>query len=140
MRTLAIGMAVIVAALAFLAYQGLSNNLVYYITPSELLARGAAANGQHFRLGGQVRPGSIRWNPNTKVLRFVLQDPKGGHVRVVSYGLLPPELFRNGIGAVVEGTYRNGLFTATNIMIKHSSNYVAPKPGQMPKSDNYVHK
>src|SRR5689334_19544849 len=106
-RSLALGGAVILAALGFLIYQGISSNLVYYITPSELLAKGAESNGQSFRVGGQVRPHSVHWNPYTQVVRFVLQDPKGS-VHVVSHGQ-PPELFRQGIGCVVEGTYAKGL-------------------------------
>jgi cytochrome c-type biogenesis protein CcmE len=134
-RSLALGGAIILAALGFLIYQGISNNLVYYITPSELLAKGAAANGQSFRLGGQVRPHSVRWNPYTKVVSFVLQDPKRS-VRVVSQGQ-PPALFREGIGCVVEGTFAHGTFTATTVMVKHSGTYVAPKPGDTPVPDNF---
>lgn len=135
---LGIGMAVILGALAFLAYQGLSNNLVYYITPSELLARGPAGQGQEVRLGGQVRPGSQVWNRRTHVLTFVLQDPRG-HVRVTSSSL-PPPLFGSGIGAVVQGYYRSGTFHASSLLVKHSSDYVAPKPGQLPKPDQFVHR
>ena len=133
---LAIGMLVILAAIGYLALQGLSDNLVYYITPSELLAKGHAADGQQLRLGGQVRPGSQRYSAATHIFRFVLQDPKAS-VPVVSSDM-PPPLFASGIGAVVQGTYSKGVFHATLIMVKHSSDYVAPKPGQLPKSDNYV--
>lgn len=135
---LGIGMLIILGALAFLAFQGLTHDLVYYITPSELLAKGASGEGQQLTLGGQVRPGSIRYNKTTKELQFVLQDPKG-HVAVMSYGL-PPTLFAPGIGAVVQGVYRKSVFHASQLMIKHSSTYVAPKPGQLPKNDNYVTK
>lgn len=135
-RSVALGGLLIAAVLAFLVYQGISNNLVYYITPSELLAKGASADGQSLRLGGQVRPGSVRWNPRTQALAFILQDPKGW-VRVTSHGL-PPSMFRPGIGVVVEGTYAHHFFSATNLMIKHGSNYRAPKPGDTPVPDNYV--
>jgi len=124
------------AALGFIVYQGLANNLVYYITPSELLAKGASADGGNFRLGGQVRPGSVHWNGTTKMLSFVLQDPKAS-VAVVSHGI-PPALFQNGIGCVVEGVFSNHRFDATSLMIKHSGTYVAPKPGQTPLPDNFV--
>ncbi len=135
--TLVIGMGVIVGAIAFLAYQGLSNSLVYYITPSELLAKGHGAVGEQLRLGGQVRPGSKHWNGRTHILTFVLQDPHS-HVRVVSRGL-PPPLFRARIGAVVQGVYRHGTFHASALMIKHSADYEPPKPGHLPKSDRYAH-
>jgi cytochrome c-type biogenesis protein CcmE len=133
---LGIGMAIIVGALSFLAYQGLAHNLVYYITPSELLAKGASAQGQGFTLGGQVKPDSQSWNRRTHALTFVLRDPKAA-VRVVSTRL-PPPLFASGIGAVVQGTYRNGVFRASTVLIKHSSTYVAPKPGQLPQNDQFV--
>ena len=84
-RSLALGGLLIAAALGFILYQGLASNLVYYITPSELLAKGPSANGQSFRLGGQVKPGSVHWNPTTEVLAFVLQDPKSS-VKVTSRG------------------------------------------------------
>ncbi len=135
---LAGGMVVIVAALAFLAYQGLTNNLVYYITPSQLLAKGPVAYGQQLRVGGQVRPGSQQWNRQTRVFNFVIQDPKS-HIRVTSRGL-PPPLFASGIGVVVQGDFKNGVFHASTLMVKHSSNYVAPKRGHIPKPDNYANK
>lgn len=135
-RSLAIGGGIIAAVLSFMVYQGLSNNLVYYITPSELLAKGASADGQSLRLGGQVRPGSVRWDPATRFLRFILQDPKAA-VAVTSHGL-PPEMFKAGIGVVVEGTYLGRIFQATTLMVKHGSSYRAPQPGQTPVPDNFV--
>lgn len=135
-RSLIAGGLIIAAVLGFLIYQGISNNLVYYITPSELLAKGTAADGESLRLGGQVRPGSVRWNAPSHTLRFVLQDPKAA-VWVISHGL-PPEMFRPGIGVVVEGTFATDIFKATTLMVKHSATYRAPKPGQTPVPDNYV--
>jgi len=135
-RPLIAGAALIAAVLGFLVYQGISTNLVYYITPSQLLAKGVAAQGQDFRLGGQVRPGSTHWNPKTQLLTFVLQDPKG-HVDVVSHGL-PPEMFRAGIGVVVEGIDQGGVFKATTLMVKHCGTYRAPAPGKVPPPDDCV--
>jgi cytochrome c-type biogenesis protein CcmE len=127
---------VILAALGFVIYQGISNNLVYYITPSELLAKGAHANGESFRLGGQVRPNSVFVNKARHTVHFMLQDPRAA-VQVMS-STLPPPMFRAGVGVVVEGTYTDGLFTATNLMVKHCAAYRAPKPGHVPKQDNCV--
>jgi cytochrome c-type biogenesis protein CcmE len=138
LRALALAIALVVSALGFLVYQGLANNLVYYLTPSELLAKGLADDGGSVRLGGQVRPGSRHWNAATQTLTFVLQDPKAA-VPVVSHGL-PPQMFREGIGVVVEGTYRRGLFRATDLMIKHCATYRAPRPGQVPPPDDCVTK
>jgi cytochrome c-type biogenesis protein CcmE len=134
-RTVAAVCFVIAAALGFLIYQGLSNNLVYYLTPSELLAR-AGANGQDFRLGGQVAYGSRHWDARTQVLTFLLRDPKAS-IEVISHGL-PPAMFREGFGVVVEGEYLGGIFHATNLMVKHCASYQAPAPGKVPKPDNCV--
>jgi cytochrome c-type biogenesis protein CcmE len=134
-RSLVIGSALIVGVIGVLIYQGLSNDLVYYITPSELLAKQNIV-GQNFRLGGQVRPGSVQLNAKTRFLSFVLQDPKGS-IQVVSHDL-PPQMFRSGIGVVVEGTYTGRQFSATSLMVKHSNAYRAPKPGQTPVPDTYV--
>ncbi|MGI8824267.1 MAG: cytochrome c maturation protein CcmE [Chloroflexota bacterium] len=136
-RRIAVGILIIGAALGFLVYQGISNNVVYFMYPHELLAKGTAANGQSFRLGGQVKPGTKHWDARTQTLSFQLQDTTAA-VAVVSHGI--PSMFREGIGVVVEGTYVNHVFQATTLMIKHSSTYQAPKPGHLPKSDNYVHR
>jgi cytochrome c-type biogenesis protein CcmE len=133
-RSLIIGGMIILSALGFLIYQGLSNNLVYYTTPSEFLAKQEPSGGS-YRLGGQVRPGSVHWHARSRSLTFVLQDPKAA-IRVVSQGS-PPVMFRAGAGVVVEGTYANHRFDATNLMIKHGNTYRVPKPGQTPVPDSF---
>jgi cytochrome c-type biogenesis protein CcmE len=140
-RALILGGTLIAAVLGFLIYQGISNNLVYYITPSELLAKGAAAEGQSFRLGGEIRPGSVLWNAKAEVARFIIQDTNGAHIAVVSHGTPPEMFFTRGIGCVVEGTLHGDIFDATTLMIQHSSVYRAPtRRGQAPSSDGYAHK
>jgi cytochrome c-type biogenesis protein CcmE len=133
-RSLIAGVLVIVAALGFVIYQGLANNLEYYITPTELMAKTNIA-GQSFRVGGQVKSGSVRWNVRTATLTFVLKDPKTA-VAVVSHGE-PPQLFKPGAGVVVEGTYRAGQFLATQLMMHHDSTYVAPRAGATPNPDSF---
>jgi cytochrome c-type biogenesis protein CcmE len=134
-RAIAAGVLAIAGTLGFLVYQGLSNNLVYYITPSELLAKGAV-DGHTYRLGGQVQPGSRHWNARSQTLRFVLQDPRA-RIAVVSHGL-PPAMFREGVGVVVEGTYAHHHFEAVTLMVKHCAAYRAPVPGRVPPPDNCV--
>lgn len=135
---LAAGMIVILGAIGFLAYQGLTNSLVYYITPSELLHKGTADVGVQLRLGGQVRPGSVTWQAGSHTLRFVIQDARSS-VHVVSRSL-PPDMFRGGAGAVVQGIFAGDIFRASGVLVKHSGTYVAPKNGQAPPSDNYANR
>ncbi len=122
------GGAVILAALAYLVYAGVSQSVVYFVTPSELGA--APVAGKAYRLGGLVQPGTLRWDPRRLDLRFTLSD---GQASVpVKYRGAPPDLFAEGRGAVVEGTWsREGYFQASTILAKHSEEYKAPHdPGQ----------
>jgi cytochrome c-type biogenesis protein CcmE len=124
---LAIG--VIAAVLAYLAFSGMSNALVYYRTPTELLALGESAIGQSVRLGGLVKTGSVQ-GPATD-LTFVLTD--GTNEVTVHSTAAPTTSFREGIGAVVEGEMTTaGVFEATQVIVKHDENYVAPSEGQIP--------
>lgn len=126
------GVVVFVAAFAYMLSGSIGNSLVYFYTPSELLAQGTKAYEAPVRLGGQVVPGSVKWDAPTTDLRFVMQDGKA-QVSVHSTGA-PPQMFRDGIGVVVEGKYSaSGTFEATNLLVKHSNEYRPPKPGQKPQ-------
>lgn len=120
------GGAVIGAALAYLIYAGVSQSVVYFVTPSELTAQPVA--GKAYRLGGMVAPGSLRWEPRSLDLSFALSD---GQASVpVRHKGTPPDLFAEGRGAVVEGTWTGeGYFKASTILAKHSEEYKAPAEG-----------
>jgi cytochrome c-type biogenesis protein CcmE len=120
---------VIVAALAYLIYAGVSQSVVYFVTPSELGA--APVAGKSYRLGGMVQPGTLTWDPKALDLRFTLSDGRAS-VPVRHRGT-PPDLFAESRGAVVEGTWsRDGYFQATTILAKHSEEYKAPHDGSQP--------
>jgi len=130
--TLAAGVVVVLVVFGYFAFGGLGRSLVYFWTPTELLAEGDAAYGTSVRLGGMVVPGSVTWNAETRELRFRLAD-EGGGIAVQSAGV-PPQMFleaaetQTPIGAVVEGTLtREGVFRATNLMVRHSEEYRAPQ-------------
>jgi cytochrome c-type biogenesis protein CcmE len=131
-RALAIGaFAAVLGAFGYLIYGGIGENLVYFLSPKELLAKGTAAYDVPVRLGGQVVPGSVQWNADRLELRFHVTDG-AAQVSVRSKGA-PPQMFRDGIGVVVEGRYRrDGAFESHNLMVKHSNEYRAPKPGEQP--------
>jgi cytochrome c-type biogenesis protein CcmE len=118
-----VGGLVIAAALGYMMYAGVTRSVVYFVTPSELLA--APAPGKAYRLGGLVAAESVRWEPRTLNLAFTLTDGKSA-VPVRHRGT-PPDLFGEGRGAIVEGQWSaGGYFTATLIMAKHSEEYRAP--------------
>jgi cytochrome c-type biogenesis protein CcmE len=117
------GGAVILAVLAYLVYAGVSQSVVYFVTPAELLA--APAPGKTYRLGGMVQPGSLTWDPRSLDLRFTLSDGKA--TVPVRHKGTAPDLFAEGRGAVVEGAWSgDGYFKATTILAKHSEEYKAP--------------
>jgi cytochrome c-type biogenesis protein CcmE len=122
---------ILIATFAWLLYGGLDKNIVFFLTPKELLAKGAAGYDVPVRLGGQVKPASVKWNEKALDLQFVVTDGMG-QITVHTSGA-PPQMFRDGMGVVVEGRYgHNGVFQATNLMVKHSNEYRPPKPGQRP--------
>ena len=123
----ALGVAVIVGAFAV---QNLASSTVYYLTPSEARDRKIPA-GQTARLGGQIEAGTLRYDPATRDLRFVIGD---GTARVTVIGSgAPPALLREGAGAVVEGTFAaDGTFRATQVIAKHDEVYSAPTAGATP--------
>ena len=132
-RLIAIG-AILVAggALAWIAFGNIGENLVYYWKPSELLAQGSKAYGATVRLGGVVVPGSVQYNPEKTVVNFQVADshsPAAPKVNVRSEQT-PPQMFREGIGVVVEGSYANdAVFKSARLMVNHDSNYRAPTDG-----------
>jgi cytochrome c-type biogenesis protein CcmE len=117
-------------ALVFLTVGGIGENLVYYWGPTELRASGAKAVGATIRLGGQVAPGSVVWRDGAE-LEFDVVD-QGARVHVKSAGV-PPQMFREGIGVVVEGTLTPaGHFQCHRLMVSHSNEYRAPRKGESP--------
>jgi len=119
-------LAVALAALLVITVGGIGRNLVYYWGPTELHAAGDKAIGATIRLGGLVAPGSIVRPEGASSLDFDVIDRQGGTVHVKATGV-PPQLFRERIGVVVEGTMtRAGYFQGNRLMISHSNEYRVP--------------
>ena len=132
-RRLFLGVAILVAggAIAYLSLGNLGENLVYYWSPKEVLAAGAKAQGATIRLGGQVANGSLKTD-TTGIVTFVLTD--GEATVPVRAATAPPAMFREGIGALVEGTMgADGTFEAGRVLVKHNNEYRAPVQGKHPE-------
>jgi cytochrome c-type biogenesis protein CcmE len=121
-----VGGAIVVAALVGLVYSGVRESMVFFYTPSELNEKRDAVAGKSLRVGGMVVNGSIRWDPQALLLTFQLTDGQG--TVAVRHKGTAPDLFKEGAGAVVEGTWApEGYFRSSNIMAKHSEEYKAPE-------------
>ena len=129
-RVLLIAVLAAAVLIGFVAVQNLASSAVYYLTPTEARERNLPP-GTAARLGGQVETGTLRYDPQTRDLRFVLTD---GTTRVTVIGSgAPPALLREGAGAVVEGTFAtDGTFHATQVIAKHDERYAPPSPGTTP--------
>jgi len=126
-RKLLLGGAVIAAALGYMIYAGVTQSAVYFVTPSEIQA--APVSGKSYRLGGLVTRGSVKWEPRTLDLAFTLTDGKA--TVPVRHKGTAPDLFGEGRGAVVEGSWSpEGYFKAVLILAKHSEEYKAPHDGE----------
>jgi cytochrome c-type biogenesis protein CcmE len=116
------------AAFVVIAASSMNKNLVYYWTPTDLVANGDKAYGATIRLGGMVSPGTIKNHAGVSGVEFDVHDgAKSVHVK--SSGV-PPQMFRENIGVVVEGTMvKGGYFQCNRLMVSHSNEYRAPKSG-----------
>jgi cytochrome c-type biogenesis protein CcmE len=118
--------AVLVAVL--LAMWGLRDRASYFYTPADVAA-GKAHDGEAMRLGGMVEKGSVKHEADGVTIRFMMTDGKA--TAPVLFRGIPPDLFREGSGAVAEGRLQNGVFVADNILAKHDERYMPPELGNL---------
>jgi len=129
-RVLIIAALAIAVVIGYIATQTLQSSAVYYLTPTEAAKR-AIPVGQTARIGGQVVPGTLAYEPASRRLTFTLSDGLT-KLPVIGSGA-PPGLLREGAGAVVEGTFAaDGSFRATQVIAKHDEQYSAPTASATP--------
>ncbi len=122
-----IAIAVIVAALGYLAFTGAQGSKSYYVTIAELQQMGSGASAKHLRVAGNVKPGSIvRHGAGAD---FTLLE-QGRELRVDYRGTEPPpDTFKDDAQALADGSMgRDGVFHARQLQAKCASKY-APKQG-----------
>lgn len=121
--------AVVAVGLGVLATSALEDNLVYYRTPSEVLAEPPPPE-ERVRLGGLVVEGSVsRFAEVDSAVLLRITD--GAHdVDVVHRGPLP-EIFEEGQGAIVEGFLVDGSFESDKLVVRHSNEYRPAEPNDV---------
>jgi cytochrome c-type biogenesis protein CcmE len=120
---LAVSVLLIAGSLGYLAFGNFGENLVYFFTPSEVVAFSPDYVGKKVRVGGLVVQGSIHVVPDTVKINFKLTD--GTATIPVLFEGIPPDLFKEGQGSVVEGYWgKDSLFYSNLIMAKHSEDYM----------------
>ena len=125
---------IIIAALGWLAMDGITEAATYYVTLEELQALDDAAAKKRIRVGGDVEPHSIVRHADTVEFTIVQQEEGSEQIRkleVVYTGSDPlPDTFRDNAQALCDGQLRaDGVFEAQKIQAKCASKYEAT-PGE----------
>jgi cytochrome c-type biogenesis protein CcmE len=125
-RFLWIGAGLVVLGVAVvLVLNAFQSNLVFFFTPSQVVAHEAPAS-RPFRVGGLVEQGSLTRDPNSLTVHFRVTDT--AQTIPVTYTGLLPDLFKEGKGVVAQGTLgSDGSFHATEVLAKHDENYMPPE-------------
>jgi cytochrome c-type biogenesis protein CcmE len=120
---IAAGLAALGAASA-LVLSAFQSNLVFFFSPSQVLAN-EAPRSKVFRIGGMVEQASLKRGSDGLTVRFRVTDT-AQTIDVVYTGILP-DLFKEGKGVVAQGRLGNdGVFQATEVLAKHDENYMPP--------------
>jgi cytochrome c-type biogenesis protein CcmE len=110
----------VLGSAAGLVLYALSDTIVFFFTPAEVMARSIEPDTR-FRLGGLVAEGSLRRNGTS--VAFTITD--GQKTLPVTFTGQLPDLFREGQGVVAEGKLdRTGVFIADTVLAKHDENYM----------------
>ena len=108
----------------FLILRSLEENVVYFISPTEIKNLPKIDNKKRIRVGGMVKEESIKLSQNE--ISFVITDYKNDIN--VNYSGAVPNLFSEGKGVVAEGYLSDrSFFKAMKILAKHDENYMPPE-------------
>ena len=114
----------IIALSVFLILKSLEENVVYFISPSEIKNLSEIDSKKRIRVGGMVKEETIKLNQNQ--ISFVITDFKN-EINVIYSGAVP-NLFSEGKGVVAEGYLKDrNFFNAKKILAKHDENYMPPE-------------
>ncbi len=108
----------------YLILKSLEENVVYFISPSEIKTLSEINNNKKIRVGGMVKEDSIKMDQNT--VNFVITDFKN-EINVTYSGAIP-NLFAEGKGVVAEGFLNDrNYLKAKKILAKDDENYMPPE-------------
>jgi len=114
-----------VSAATAVAITALNDNMLYFVSPSDVHAA-AAPEDRRVRLGGLVAAGSVQRDPDSLLVRFSVTD--GRNDVPVSFEGILPDLFREGQGVIAHGNLdASGHFHADEVLARHDENYMPPE-------------
>ena len=108
----------------FIILRSLEENVVYFLSPTEIYNKTNIAFDKKIRIGGLVKMNSI--SKNEISISFIITDLK--KEIIVSYKGIVPNLFSEGKGVIAEGKLKDKkYFIASKILAKHDENYMPPE-------------
>ena len=108
----------------FIILRSLEENVVYFLSPTEIYNKTNIAFDKKIRIGGLVKMNSI--SKNEISISFIITDLK--KEIIVSYEGILPNLFSEGKGVIAEGKLKDKkYFIASKILAKHDENYMPPE-------------
>lgn len=135
-----VGLVGVAGVVTYLIWTGVSETMVYYLTPVELVERveaDASFYGVGVKVSGKVVPGSYRRIEGELTHVFTVQDLADESVTFEArYSDALPDTFADDVEVVMDGTLGvDGVFRATTLLTKCGSRYeAAPEaiPGANP--------
>lgn len=149
-----IGGLLIIAAVVYLIVSSTQASAQYFLTVTELVAKGNSVAGRDLRISGAVIGDSIQYDPQTLNLTFIIADIPGDNKEIERLGGLAevlhqavtdpnrqrveviyngpkPDLLRNEAQAIVTGQIgEDGKFYADELLLKCPTKYEEAVPEQ----------
>lgn len=109
----------LILSTALIGY-GMRDGINFFRSPSQVMDEPPRPD-EVFRIGGLVEDGSLKRGEG-EVIRFNVTDGNG--IVAVTYRGVLPDLFEENQGMVGTGSYRDGVFQASEILAKHDESYM----------------
>ena len=117
-------LSILAVAVIFFTLRSLEENVVYFLSPTEIYNKTDISFKKKIRVGGLVKINSV--NKRETSISFIITDLN--KEIIVSYNGLVPNLFSEGKGVVAEGKLKDKkYFVADKILAKHDENYMPPE-------------
>ena len=116
----------------FFVLKSLTDNILYFKSPTEIKLSNEINFNKKIRIGGMVKKDSILID--SKEIKFIVTDFK--NELIVSYKGVVPNLFSEEKGVVAEGKLKDKkFFIADRILAKHDEKYMPPELKDILKPD-----
>jgi cytochrome c-type biogenesis protein CcmE len=120
---LLLGAFVILGAIGFIVFNSLQGTQQYFLTLSEMKAKGDLAAREVVRVGGNLTPNTTKIDTKNVTAQFTLTDDQNNVLPVYYKGVLP-DTFEKSTQVIAEGKIdKNGTFQASLVLAKCPSKY-----------------